>query len=196
MTEPKQARKGRGIGLAAALAAGLVLASPALMDHLHKWEEGPKRQLTVYADKLAAGLPTVCMGLTRHVTTTPIIVGQTWSEAKCEREERAAVQKVQLQVLQCLERVPPQGVLDTASEHAWNFGAGATCGSGFMAAWNRGDWYAGCRLTTFGHDGRRIWSYTKTGKTLPNGKPEMQFVRGLANRRDDALRMCMRGAAA
>src|SRR5690606_41817462 len=108
MAEPRDRRKRTGIGVAAALAAGLLLASPALMDHLHKWEEGPKRQLTVYADKLAGGLPTVCMGLTRHVTKTPIVVGETWTEAKCEREERAAIVKVQRELLRCFKVEPPE----------------------------------------------------------------------------------------
>jgi lysozyme len=67
----------------AALGGTLVFASPFLMQHLQKWEEGPRRQLVVYADKLAGGLPTVCMGLTKYVTSTSIIVGQRWTEEKC-----------------------------------------------------------------------------------------------------------------
>lgn len=193
MAEPRERRKRTGIGVAAALAAGLLLASPALMDHLRKWEEGPKRQLTVYADRLAGGLPTVCMGLTRHVTATPIIVGETWPEAKCEREERAAVARVQAQLLQCFTVVPPQPVLDMATGHAWNFGAPATCDSAAMRAWNSEQWALGCRRLEFGDDGRRVWSYVKTGRTLPNGEPEYRFVQGLANRRADEHRNCMRG---
>ena len=73
------------------LVAGVLLqaASPELMQHLTRWESGQKRVLVVYADKLARGIPTVCNGLTRHVTSTPIIVGEKWTDEKCEAEERA-----------------------------------------------------------------------------------------------------------
>lgn len=179
--------RGKGVGIA----VGLVLASALLMAHLHKWEEGPKRQLTVYADTLANGLPTVCMGLTRHITTTPIILGERWSEEKCDREERAAVLKVQHQLLPCFRITPPQSVFDMATGHAWNQGAGATCGSAAMKAWNRGDWALGCRRIARADSGHRVWAYTKTGRTLANGRPEMKFVPGLGNRRDDEARICM-----
>lgn len=180
-------------GKVGGVAAGLILAGAAAMSFLHNWEEGPKRQLTVYADKVANGLPTVCMGLTRHITTTPIIVGETWSEAKCEREERAAVEKVQRQLLKCFRITPPQSVFDAATSHAWNNGASLTCGSGAMQAWNRGDWALGCRRLARADSGKRVWSYAKTGKKLPNGKPEYRFVQGLANRRDAEARLCLEG---
>jgi len=186
-----QPRKpGKGIG---GVAAGLVLASAAVMGFLHKWEEGPKRQLTVYADKLAGGLPTVCMGLTRHITTTPIIVGETWAEEKCDREERAAVTKVQKQLLKCFKHTPPQPIFDMATSHAWNNGAPATCNSGAMRAWNEEQWALGCRRLARNDDDRPAWSYVKTGRKLPNGKPEYRFVQGLANRREDEMQNCMVG---
>lgn len=183
----------RNKGIAALLAAGLVVGGAAMLDHLHKWEEGPKRQLTVYADKLAGGLPTVCMGLTRHITKTPIVVGETWTEEKCDREERAAVVKVQRQLLKCFKVEPPEPVFMAATGHAWNFGAPSTCASSAMRAWNAEQWALGCRRLEFGDDDRRIWSYVKTGRTLPNGKPEYRFIQGLANRRGDERRMCMYG---
>lgn len=190
MTSP---RKNTGKGFAAVLAAGLIVGGAVVMDHLRKWEEGPQRRLTVYADQLAGGIPTVCMGLTRHVTSTPIIVGERWSEEKCEREERAAVNKVQRQLLQCFDVEPPLPVFIAATGHAWNFGAPSTCASAAMKAWNRQQWALGCRRLEFGDDGRRVWSYVKTGRTLPNGKPEYRFIQGLANRRADEHRICMRG---
>ena len=186
-------KSSRGKGLAALLAAGIVVGGGAMLDHLHKWEEGPKRQLTVYADKLAGGLPTVCMGLTRHVTKTPIVVGETWTEAKCEREERAAIVKVQRELLRCFKVEPPLEIFMAATSHAWNFGVPKTCASGAMQAWNAEQWALGCRRLEFADDGHRIWSYVKTGRTLPNGKPEYRFVQGLANRRGDEHRMCMYG---
>ena len=59
------------------LAGSLVLCAASLVAFLGDWESGGKDPvLTVYADKLAGGIPTVCDGLTRHVTKTPIIVGE------------------------------------------------------------------------------------------------------------------------
>lgn len=163
----------------------LVLASVALLEHLSRWESSSKRVLVVYADKLAGGLPTVCNGLTRHVTKTPIIVGERWTEEKCEREEEAAVIKVQTALAKCFKVAPPQSVFDMASSHAWNLGASATCGSGAMAAWNRGEWERGCQRISRGDEGQIVWSYVtdpKTGRKV--------FVQGLANRREDETRKC------
>lgn len=164
--------------VAAWIAAGAVaVGSAGLMSFLGRWEG--EAENIVYADKLANGLPTVCKGLTKHVTTTPIIVGEYWPPEKCEREESAAVVRVQLQVLECFEIAPPQSVLDAATSHAWNFGAGRTCGSAAMKAWNRAEWDLGCRRLQFGDDGRPVWSYA-------GGK----FIRGLANRRAAERALC------
>lgn len=176
--------------------AGAVLTagSPFLMAFLSKWESGAKPVLVVYADKLAGGLPTVCKGLTRHVTRTPIIVGERWTEEKCEAEESAAVIRVQLQLAHCFKRPPAQMVWDMATSHAWNNGSPNTCSSGAMRAWNAGDWVRGCQRLARGDDGTMVWSYVRTGRLLPNGKPEMRFVQGLANRRADEAATCA-GAA-
>ena len=171
----------------------LVLASGALLAFLTLWESGPKRVLTVYADKVAGGLPTVCNGLTRHITDTPIIVGQVWTEEKCEREEARALAKVQKQLLRCFEVTPPQPIFDAATSHAWNVGVANTCSSGAMAAWNAEQWALGCRRLALSDAGRPVWSYVKTGRTLPNGKPEYRFVQGVANRRHAEWQFCMEG---
>ena len=47
----------------------------------------------------------------------------------------------------------------------------------------------------FSDSGKRVWAYTKTGRKLPNGKPEYRYVQGLANRGDDRLRVCRQLAA-
>lgn len=166
--------------------ATLALVSPVLVDHLGKWESGKRRVLVVYADKLAGNLPTVCNGLTHHVTKTPIVVGERWPEEKCEREEEAAIIKVQTEVARCFKIAPPQSVFDMASSHAWNFGSPATCGSGAMAAWNRGEWERGCRRISRGDEGQIVWSYVtdpKTGRKV--------YVQGLANRREDETGKCL-----
>lgn len=167
----------------------LVFVSAALLSFLAIWE-GDKHY-TVYADQLAGGLPTVCRGITRHVTNTPIIVGETWTAEKCLAEETKALYKLQTRLLQCFNHTPPQYVFDAASSHGWNFGVESTCSSAAMQAWRRGDYETGCRRLSFADDGRRVWSFVKTGKILPNGKPEYRFIPGLANRRDDETRFCL-----
>lgn len=172
--------------------AGAVLigASGFLMDFLGKWEEGGAgRVLTVYADTLAGGLPTVCKGLTRNVTKTPIVVGEVWSVAKCEREEVAAVLRVQNQLAKCFTRPPKQVVFDMASSHAWNFGPSATCGSAAMTAWNRGQWSLGCQRLARSDTGRPVWSFVKDGKN-EDGTPRYKLIQGLANRREDEWKTC------
>lgn len=173
------------------IVGGVALGSGVLLAFLMLWESSGKPILTVYADKLAGGLPTVCDGLTRHVTKTPIVVGERWSHEKCEDETTAAVVRVQLQLLKCFQVRPPQSVFDAASSHAWNFGAASTCGSASMKAWNRADYAVGCRRLYVSDAGKSVWSYVKTGRTLPSGKPEYRFVRGLQNRRYGEYNLCM-----
>lgn len=174
---------------AAAIGAGLILASAALMAFLGRWEGD--QELTVYADNLAKGLPTVCKGLTRYITTTPIVVGEKWTAEKCEAEERQAITKVQSALLRCFRRSPSQTVFDAATSHAWNVGVASTCNSGAMQAWNRGEWAIGCRRIHISDAGKPVWSYVKTGRKLANGEWEMKFVQGLANRRQAEYRVCI-----
>ena len=172
----------------------LVLGSVALFAFLAAWEGGKagSGSSVVYADKLANNIPTVCNGLTRHVTKTPIIVGETWSAEKCALEERRAVIDMQTKLETCFARIPPQSVFDMASSHAWNFGWGATCGSQAMKAWNAGDWNLGCRRLAYSDGGNPVWSYVSTGRVV-DGKPEKKFVRGLANRRQAEFKECVKG---
>ena len=167
----------------------LTLATGALIAFIGLWEgTGTK----VYADKLSGGLPTACGGLTRHITDTPIIVGEVWSREKCDEEMGKALTKVQYQLAKCFKVGPPQSVFDAATSHAWNVGAPSTCASGAMQAWNRGDWKLGCQRLYQSDAGKPVWSYVKTGRTVA-GKPEMKFVQGLANRRQAEFRYCIEG---
>lgn len=172
----------------------LMLGAAALVSFLAVWEggKGAGGDSVVYADQLAGGIPTVCNGLTKHVTPTPIIVGEKWSAEKCELEERRAIISMQLKLETCFTTRPPQSVFDMASSHAWNFGWTATCGSQAMKAWNQGDWALGCRRIALSDSGNPVWSYVKTGRTV-NGKSEMKFVRGLANRRQAEYAECVKG---
>lgn len=182
--------RARAVATIVVAGATLVAGSPFLLAFLGKWESGSTRVLVVYPDKLANGLPTVCNGLTKHVTRTPIIVGHRWTDEQCEAEEQAAVIRVQQQLAPCFKRPPNQMVFDMASSHAWNNGAPNTCSSGAMRAWNAGEWARGCQRIARGDDGSMVWSYVRTGRVLPNGRPEMKFVQGLANRRADEAEHC------
>ena len=173
--------------------AGLVLATAGLLAFINGWENGSPqfKDTVVYADKLAGGLPTACGGLTRHITDTPIIVGEKWPAAKCEAEMGKAVAKVQAQLLRCFKVTPPQSVFDAATSHAWNVGAASTCASGAMAAWNRGDFALGCKRLYQSDAGRPVWSYVRTGRKNADGTPQMMFVQGLANRHKAEMKLCM-----
>ena len=176
------------------IAGGSVaLVGAAVLAILQVWEPAKNDPGLVYADKLAGGLPTVCNGITRHVTTTPVIVGQRWTPERCAQEEGAAIEALQLRLARCFTRTPPQAVFDMATSHAWNNGASATCNSQAMASWNAGDWALGCRRLAVSDGGQPVWSYVRTGRTLPDGRPEMRFVQGLANRRADETRQCLEG---
>lgn len=163
--------------VAAAIIATLTFGSKALMDELRK-DEG--EVLTVYADKLAGGLPTVCGGLTRHVTTTPIIVGEKWTAEKCRIHEEAVAKVIQHDLANCFGRVPPQRVFDAATRHAWNFGVGKTCASQSMKEWSAGRWAVGCLYIAFTPAGEPNWSSA-------GGK----FVPGLHSRRKREMAACL-----
>jgi lysozyme len=166
----------------------LVFASAGLIAFLGIWEGND--QYTVYADKLAGGLPTVCRGITKHITKTPVIVGEVWAPEKCDAEESAAVVAVQTKLIKCFTATPPQRVFDAATSHAWNNGVSATCGSLAMQSWRSGDWSTGCRRIYLSDAGKAVWSYVKTGRII-DGKPEYKFVHGLANRRQAEYNYCM-----
>lgn len=173
--------------------ASVMVATASLAAFLSMWESGHKPELIVYADSIARGEPTVCDGLTKAVTSEPIIVGQKWTEAKCRRVQTESLIKVQQQLARCFTYPTlPQSVFDMASSHAWNNGAPNTCSSLAMEAFNRGEWELGCRRLSMSDAGRPVWSFVRTGKMI-GGKPEMKFVKGLANRREAETRECAKG---
>lgn len=196
MTDPQQHPGRAKPRVIPFLGATLILGGMGAWGTIDKWESGREVHLVVYADKLAGGLPTVCSGITRHVTTTPIIVGQRWTLEQCGREESAALDKVQQALLRCFRRAPPQSVFDAATSHAWNNGAPNTCGSVAMQQWNAGNWAAGCDRMAHDNEGRPVWSSVRTGRMIPDGKggmrPEFRFVRGLYNRRLDEAAACLK----
>lgn len=173
------------------LGGSLVFAGGAVFAFLNIWEPDKQDPGLVYADKLAGDLPTVCNGITKHVTSLPVVVGERWAPEKCAREEAAALTRLQERLVQCFTRLPPQAVFDMATSHAWNNGVANTCTSLAMVAWNEGKWDLGCRRISHSDSGKYVWSYVKTGRKLPDGKPEYRFVQGLANRRDAETKNCL-----
>lgn len=173
--------KGKVIG-------GLALASASLLGFLKLWE-GDDR--TVYPDMLAGGLPTACGGITKHTSSKPVIVGEVWTEEECAAELADVVATDQRELIDCFAIKPPQGVFDSFSSHGHNFGTPSTCGSLALKAWNAGEFERACRLISKTDDGKPNWSSIKTGRRLPDGKPEMRFVQGLQNRRLAETAMCL-----
>lgn len=168
-----QTSKFRSVKVIVVAGATLVAASPWLIKFIPSWERDHKAPTTVYADKLAGGLPTVCSGITKHVATVPVIVGEVWSEEKCAEQEAQAITKIQVTLARCFTRPVPQSVFDSATSHAWNFGVSKTCASESMKQWNYGDIRLGCSLLAYQYDEKTPnWSYAGG-----------VFYRGLHNRR-------------
>lgn len=171
------------MSLRARIAAGtLVLASGTLMAFLGTWEGADQNR--VYVDKLAGGLPTVCKGITRHTSPYPLVVGDYWSDERCEEVERMVVEKGQLELADCLTNPDtPQQVFDALSSHGHNFGNPRTCASRAVGLINAGRLAEGCKAIAWAADGKTpVWAYA-------GGR----FVRGLHNRRLAEVRMCEAG---
>jgi GH24 family phage-related lysozyme (muramidase) len=162
----------------------LTLGSAGLLAFLGRWEGNVN---TVYADKLAAGLPTVCKGITKHVSPYPVVVGDYWSPERCDEVERMVTERTQLKLLDCFKVPINQSQFDAFTSHAHNFGVASTCASRAVGLTNAGRAMAGCDALSHAPDGRPVWSYVK-GK---DGKPV--FVRGLYNRRKAETALCRRG---
>ena len=168
------------MSLRARIAAGtLVLASSTLMAFLGNWEG--QDQNTVYADKLASGLPTVCKGITRHTSPYPLVVGDYWSDERCEEVERLVVTKGQLKLADCITNASiSQNAFDALSSHAHNFGVARTCASRAVGLINAGRTAEGCKAIAWAADGRTpVWAYIGD-----------RFVRGLHTRRLAEMRLC------
>lgn len=163
----------------------VLLGSAAVVALIAAWEGGrlSDGSSRVYADRLAGGLPTVCNGLTRHVTATPIVVGERWSREQCDREQAAALAKIQRRLEQCFGPIPPpQNVFDAATSWAWNVGVTGVCGSQAMKQWQGGSWRTGCERMIRSQSGKYVWVFA-------GGR----FVQGLANRRQAESDYCKQG---
>ncbi|RTL37176.1 MAG: lysozyme [Burkholderiales bacterium] len=160
--------------------AAVILASATLVGFVHQWEDGGKTKYTVYADKLAGGLPTACNGITAAVSPYPVVVGEVWSQEKCDAAQEIVLTTTQQGLAKCITGRITQNAFDALSSHAHNFGVGTTCGSSAVKLINAGQLEAGCRAISTRPDGSPNWSYV--GQT---------FYRGLYNRRLDETRLCL-----
>lgn len=164
----------------------LVLAAVGVLGIINKWEDGGKKVpdagYVVYADKLAGGLPTTCNGITKHVATVPVVVGERWSKEKCDQQMAQAVERVQRGLANCLTYPGlTQNQLDSLSSFAWNVGVFQACSSSAVRLMNQGNVEAGCRAISQTPDGRPNWS-------MSGGR----YVQGLYNRRLDETALCLK----
>lgn len=164
----------------------LVLASAPLIAFIHNWEG---RKNIVYPDKLAAGLPTVCGGITKHVTALPIVVGDYWSSHKCDEIERMVIGKTQTKLATCITRPITQETFDALSSMAHNVGVGGVCASRAVGLINAGRVVDGCNAISRAPNGRPVWSY------IVDSRGNQTFIKGLFNRRLAESNLCLKGVA-
>lgn len=166
--------------------SAVILASAGYLGFLHQWEDGGKTQHTVYADRLAGGLPTGCGGVTKHTSPYPVVVGDIWSQARCDEVAVLVATKTQLRLADCLTGRVTQNAFDALSSHSHNFGVGATCASRAVGLINAGRLAEGCWSLSQREDGTPNWSYIRQ----PDGSD--RFVQGLLNRRRAETALCLK----
>jgi lysozyme len=165
--------------LAAKLAAPLVLGSVALLGAMHQWED---QRLTVYADKLAGGLPTYCSGRTQP----PRPVGEVLTQAQCNTIDRKTAIEYGRAVLACVPADKfDQNSLDAFTLFAINVGKHGACTSRAAGLMRDGNREAACKALARTPDGRPAWSYASG-----------VYVQGLQNRRQYERNWCLRLAEA
>ncbi|MCQ6256926.1 lysozyme [Pseudomonas sp. Q11] len=167
-------------------AGALALASAPLVIFLGTWEGNG--QNTVYADKLAGGLPTVCKGITRHTSPFPVVVGDYWSPDRCAEVEQLVISKGQLQLADCItNQEVGQNTFDALSSHSHNFGTPSTCASRAVGLINTGRIAEGCRALAWAPDGRTpVWSF------VSDAQGRKRFIQGLHNRRLAEMELCLK----
>lgn len=169
------------------IASGAIaLCSSGLIVFLGTWEGSG--QNVVYADKLARGLPTVCKGITRHTSPYPVVIGDYWSDARCDQVEQLVIEKGQLALADCLtNQAIGQNTFDALSSHAHNFGVPSTCASRAVGLINSGRIADGCKAIAWAPDGKTpVWAF------ITDVQGRKQFVRGLHARRLAEAELCAR----
>ncbi len=178
----------------------LVLGGSAYVSYVSGYEDGPadaqgrpQFRNVVYADALAAGLPTACLGLTRGASPVPVVLGDYWPDAKCMEVGSQVLARGQARVLECMRVQVTQPILDAFSSHGHNLGERSTCASRAMGLLNAGLYAQACDALAHGPDGKPAWSFVRTGARNADGGWEYRFVPGLYKRRLDERKTCLRG---
>jgi GH24 family phage-related lysozyme (muramidase) len=155
-----------------------------LVVFLGTWEGNG--QNVVYADQLARGLPTVCKGITRHTSPYPVVIGDFWSDARCDEVEQLVIENNQLQLADCItNQQVGQNTFDALSSHAHNFGVPTTCASRAVGLINAGRIAEGCQAMAWAPDGKTpVWAF------VTDAQGRKQFVRGLHARRLAEASLC------
>jgi lysozyme len=157
------------------IAAGLVLGGSALVAALSQWEG---QETTVYADRLAYGVPTVCSGY----TDWSLRVGQVYDKAFCDALDEKTAIEYGSAVAQCVGTDKlNQNSLDAFTLFAVNVGKAGACGSRAAQLMRAGKHDEGCKAISHGPTGKRVW-------ITSGGKPR----KGLANRRDFETAWCLK----
>lgn len=164
----------------------IALVSAGLVTFLGKWEG--TGETVVYADKLAGDLPTVCLGITRHTSPFPVVVGDYWSQARCAEVEQMVISKGQLKLADCITNEQlGQNTFDALSSHGHNVGVPSTCASRAVGLINAGHIAEGCKALAWASDGKTpVWAY------VTDARGRKHFVPGLHNRRLDEVRLCLK----
>ena len=157
------------------IVAGLIVGGPDLIAKLQVVEG---TTTTVYADKLAYGIPTICSG---H-TDWSLEVGRVYDKAFCDALDRKTAVEYGLVVVKCIgpDRLN-QNSLDAMTLFAVNVGKAGACNSRAAQLLRAGKHDAGCRAISHGPTGQRVW-------ITSGGQPR----KGLANRRDFERELCLK----
>lgn len=157
------------------LVGGLVIGGPDIVAALQKVE---KQETTVYADKLAFGIPTVCSGY----TDWSLRVGQVYDKAFCDKLDQKTAIEYGLAIAEC---IGPENLnqhsLDAMTLFGVNVGKVGACGSRAAQLLRAKKHDDGCRAISRGPNGQRVW-------ITSGGQPR----KGLANRRDFETAWCLR----
>lgn len=157
------------------LVGSLVVGRPEVVVALQQVE---KQETTVYADKLAYGIPTVCSGY----TDWSLRVGQTYDKKFCDALDQKTAVEYGLAVVECIgEDNLNQNSLDAMTLFAVNVGKKGACGSRAAQLMRAKQHDAGCRAISRGPKGQRVW-------ITSGGVPR----KGLAKRRDYETDRCLK----
>lgn len=163
------------IGGGVIVIAGLVIGGPDVISALQRVEGSTT---TVYADKLAYGVPTVCSGF----TDWSLRVGQVYDKAFCDKLDQKTATEYGLAVVKCIGADKlNQHSLEAMTLFSVNVGKAGACGSRAAQLLRAGRHDEGCRAISRGPSGQRVW-------ITSGGKPR----KGLANRRDFETAWCLK----